>query len=652
MCMPVSDHLLAPFADSENCSCWIENRHAAKCWRRNCSSCRRQCLNDQSRQELHMILHVQSLEVLFEEKRAFIRVFQCLAGYIVHQYLFFVTDYRELLRIVQLALEAKDAEENERKMSAQCSGFMHFPILLQRCQRLTFLALNQARYVTRFDLVFVFFLTEILAYVDARLKDAQIAIDIASPQSVLSIITLDMDFANVGALGTKSRQQFEFFLTSDLAEASGLERTKFEVKLVEPGSVVVHAEVRGDVAKGKTSQSVAEDLRMQANNPKSLLRAGQITRSIKSFVIKVGSSARPATIVHGQQEYKEHLEVHKEQLGTWVENLKQALIATARARVQAEAEVEAMTTKFKEAETETFALREKVGSMKTQLEAQDPSEQINQLNLELERERENSIKMQEKLKNIKELESEQMKRAQREAEELKARLLEASQKLQKSEEEAGRLKDRVSRLEALDREQVKVAEELSKSKAKLLQQKEDLMSLELRRKEEVAILESQKTRLGEVLAAGARRCADLEKEVARLEARVHEQDNALKDMQKEMSDLSESLTASIEARDVLQQKCQEIQGSCQRQLSELRQQLNRRCSSFEADVWQLQQRECELRQQVVDHLPVPGEGRHADVQSQQLHLESRLDALRCHLHEEEKRHKREVLRSNLPFCVC
>jgi hypothetical protein len=568
--------------------------------------------------------------------------------------------------MVQLALEAKDAEENERKMSAQCSGCMHVPSLPQHCQRLAFLSLNQARYVTRFDLVFVFYLTEILAYVEARLKDAQIAIDIASPQSVLSIITLDMDFANVGALGTKSRQQFEFFLTSDLAEASGLERTKFEIKLVEPGSVVVHAEVRGDVAKGKTSQFVAEDLRMQANNTKSLLRAGQITRRIKSFVIKAGSSARPATIVHGQQEHKEQLEVRKEQFGTWVENLKQALIATARARVQAEAEVEAMTTKCGEAETETFALREKVGSMKTQLEAQDPSEQIHQLNLQLERERENSEKMQEKLKNIKEFEPEKMERAQREAEELKARLLEASQEFQKSEEEAGRLKDRVSRLEALDCEQLKVAEELLKSKAKLLQQKEDLKSLELRRKEEVAILESQKTRLGEVLAAGARRCADLEKEVARLEARVHEQDialndkrdrvheqeTALKDMQKELSVLSESLTASTEARDVLQQKCCEIQGSCQRQLSELRQQLNRRCASFEADVRQLQQRECELRQQVVDHLPVPGEGRHADFESQKyLHLESRLDALRCHLHEEEERHKRAVLRSNLPFCV-
>jgi hypothetical protein len=500
--------------------------------------------------------------------------------------------------------------------------------------------------VTRFDLVFAFFLTEILAHVEARLTDAQLAIGIASPQSVLSIITLDMDFANVGALGTKSREQFEFFLTSDLAEASGLKRTKFEVKLVEPGSVVVHAEVRGDVAKGKTSQLVAEDLRMQANNPKSLLRAGQITRKIKSFVIKAGSSTPPATVVHGQQEHKEQLEVRKEQLGTWVENLKQALIVAARARVEAEAEV---------------------GSMTTQLEAQDPIEKINQLDLQLEREKEISEKMQEKLKNIKEFESEQMKRAQREVEELKASLLEARQEFQKSEEEAGRLKDRVSRLEALDREQVTVAEELLKSKAKLLQQKKDVESLELRRKEEVAILESQITRLDEVLAAGARRCADQEKEVSRLEARVHEQDialndkrdrlheqeTALKNMQKEMSDLSESLTASSEARDMLQQKCHDIQGSCQRQLSELRQQLNRRCASFEADVRQLQQRECELRQQVVDDLPVTGEGKQADFQSQEyLHLESRLDALRCHLHEEEERHTREVLRSNLPFVFC
>jgi chromosome segregation ATPase len=521
--------------------------------------------------------------------------------------------------------------------------------------------------VTRFDLVFAFFLTEILAHVEARLTDAQLAIGIASPQSVLSIITLDMDFANVGALGTKSREQFEFFLTSDLAEASGLKRTKFEVKLVEPGSVVVHAEVRGDVAKGKTSQLVAEDLRMQANNPKSLLRAGQITRKIKSFVIKAGSSTPPATVVHGQQEHKEQLEVRKEQLGTWVENLKQALIVAARARVEAEAEVEAMTTKCGEAETETFALQEKVGSMTTQLEAQDPIEKINQLDLQLEREKEISEKMQEKLKNIKEFESEQMKRAQREVEELKASLLEARQEFQKSEEEAGRLKDRVSRLEALDREQVTVAEELLKSKAKLLQQKKDVESLELRRKEEVAILESQITRLDEVLAAGARRCADQEKEVSRLEARVHEQDialndkrdrlheqeTALKNMQKEMSDLSESLTASSEARDMLQQKCHDIQGSCQRQLSELRQQLNRRCASFEADVRQLQQRECELRQQVVDDLPVTGEGKQADFQSQEyLHLESRLDALRCHLHEEEERHTREVLRSNLPFVFC
>jgi hypothetical protein len=69
-------------------------------------------------------------------------VFQCLPVFIVYQYLFFVTDYRELLCLVQLALEAKDAEENERKMSAQCSGFMHVPSLLQHCQRLAFLPLK------------------------------------------------------------------------------------------------------------------------------------------------------------------------------------------------------------------------------------------------------------------------------------------------------------------------------------------------------------------------------------------------------------------------------------------------------------------------------------------------------------------------------
>jgi len=39
--------------------------------------------------------------------------------------------------------------------------------------------------------------------------------------------------------------------------------------------------------------------------------------------------------------------------------------------------------------------------------------------------------------------------------------------------------------------------------------KHDLKSLELQRFEEVAILETEKTRFGDVLAAGARRCVGM-----------------------------------------------------------------------------------------------------------------------------------------------
>jgi chromosome segregation ATPase len=488
-------------------------------------------------------------------------------------------------------------------------------------------------------------LTEILAHVEASLKDAQTAIGPASAPSVLSIITLDMDIAHAGTVGTKSRQQFEFFLISDLAEASGLVRANFEVKLVEAGSVVVHVEIRGEVANGKTSHHVAESLRLQANDPRSLLRAGQVTRKIKSFDIKAGHLALPATMDDRQQRHKEQPEERKQQLSSWVENLKQALIMAMKSHAEAQAEIEALATKLGDSETETHALREQVGSMNAQLAAQDASEQINQLHAQLEREREETDKMREKLKNLKELESDQIKRAQVEVNELKARLLEARQDIQKGGEEIGRLKDMVSRLEALQREHVlKSEEELLKSKAKALEHKEDLKSLDLRRKEEVAILESEKTRLGEVLAAGARRCADLEKDVTRLEARIHDQVIVLADKQKELGDLSKSFSASTAEREMLQKRCREIQDICQQQLSDLRQRVNTNCASFEADVRQLQQSEAELRQQVVDHQSVLSEGKHTDFPSPTcLQLQSRLDVLRYQLHEEEERREREVL---------
>lgn len=51
---------------------------------------------------------------------------------------------------------------------------------------------------------------------------------------------------------------------------------------------------------------------------------------------------------------------------------------------------------------------------------------------------------------------------------------------------------------------------------------QDAKAEELRRAEEVGILEAEKARLGEILSAGARRCAELESYTQQLERKVDE----------------------------------------------------------------------------------------------------------------------------------
>ena len=91
---------------------------------------------------------------------------------------------------------------------------------------------------------------------------------------------------------TSPVQQFEFFFTSDLAEATGLQRSRFKISNLVAGSIkvglVIESEEEGDddVHGMQVCMRVARNLQEQVENPKSVLRAGQITRFATHFDIE------------------------------------------------------------------------------------------------------------------------------------------------------------------------------------------------------------------------------------------------------------------------------------------------------------------------------------------------------------------------------
>jgi hypothetical protein len=93
-----------------------------------------------------------------------------------------------------------------------------------------------------------------------------------------STLTLGLEFNAAGEEGSSERQVFVNQLVQDLANASEVAATRFDVKKMSPGSIVVDLDIVADpTGKGPDSASVVHLLEEQAANPASLLRKGSVT---------------------------------------------------------------------------------------------------------------------------------------------------------------------------------------------------------------------------------------------------------------------------------------------------------------------------------------------------------------------------------------
>jgi len=472
------------------------------------------------------------------------------------------------------------------------------------------------------------------------------AVTLAAGQIILSTITLDMEFDKIGAPGTKIRQQFEFFLISDLAEASALPRTAFKVRRVTPGSVIVDVEILTAATDDKTAQQVANDLKMQAGKLKSTLSAGQITRRIKSF--DVSAEFPSFTCTEGQEQIinmdqaqtPQGMTLYTQSLDSMIENLKGALEASYTECETIEAQLTMLAAQCSHAETETWALREQVGSMKIQFESRSTVEDFDKLRHQLHT-AQNEVEYLSRevngdqtetmtISEEQQLGSDCIKTLEDELNELTSTLRDVRRELKINKS------DTVRRAE----------EEVIELRATVLELKEDLKSLELRRAEEVAILENEKARLGEVLASGARRCADLETEVRRLVSQNQEQQIVLDDRQKELTKSLGSNEAARASHDGLQHKYDTIQVNCQHTICTLKMLLHSKCAELEAELINMQATESDLRQQLfadMDKEPhILPSSISSPTELKWERMENHLDVLRYQLHVQEEQHREQV----------
>ena len=87
-------------------------------------------------------------------------------------------------------------------------------------------------------------------------------------------IQLGLDFRSAGPDGSQQRLAFIRDLAQDLAFASRLAPSNFDLIKLSPGSIIVDAAIRGV----PNPEGVAADLEAQVYDPRSPLRSGAVTR--------------------------------------------------------------------------------------------------------------------------------------------------------------------------------------------------------------------------------------------------------------------------------------------------------------------------------------------------------------------------------------
>jgi len=94
-------------------------------------------------------------------------------------------------------------------------------------------------------------------------------------------LKLGLDFSSAGPEFSAQRNAFVQELKRDLAYASGLDASHFNVTRLSPGSVIIDTEIHaGPQGRYQDMEMVAKDLERQVYDPRSPLRAGAITRHI------------------------------------------------------------------------------------------------------------------------------------------------------------------------------------------------------------------------------------------------------------------------------------------------------------------------------------------------------------------------------------
>jgi len=107
--------------------------------------------------------------------------------------------------------------------------------------------------------------------------------EIHSEREGVITITIDKAFEEIGKEGSPSRIEFERALVDDLAHASDLPPTSFEIIKMSAGSVIADIKIGIDsTITSMTGAEVVEDLKTQASDPSSRLRAGRLTGMITS----------------------------------------------------------------------------------------------------------------------------------------------------------------------------------------------------------------------------------------------------------------------------------------------------------------------------------------------------------------------------------
>ena len=127
---------------------------------------------------------------------------------------------------------------------------------------------------------------------------------IGSKQQVVEMnLRLDMDFQAAGQEGSTQRQIFIQDLKQDLADASGMGTSDFNILKVSPGSVVVDIDA---------PEKAAQEIHRQSLDPNSRLRSGKVTRFTDKITMPrvmqaVISSAvvAPSVDCKGQPQKKE-----------------------------------------------------------------------------------------------------------------------------------------------------------------------------------------------------------------------------------------------------------------------------------------------------------------------------------------------------------